>query len=91
MTIKEKIELIEKGLVWSVCNDVFWLDGSSLPGCLLDKKLIDNQEFEKLIKLKTNFYDYSYKNQNLNSDSILLINIAYNLIKNETQERTTKR
>jgi hypothetical protein len=85
MTIKEKIKYIENypSLGWSVRGDYYWYGDSGLPGCLKRNNFITQEQYQKLIKFNTNFSDYYWKNKELNSQSVLLINLVYKILKNK--------
>lgn len=93
MSIEDKIKEIEKftglGFDDSSCS----LDFScGSVGYLLKNKIINQSIYDKLISInKTNFYYYFYEKHKLNSQSLLKINLIYNIIKNHLKTSQIKK
>lgn len=87
MSIQEKIDLInsklkELGSAWSVDRDCVDYSAAALPGFLLKKELISESIKSKISSIgsKTNFYNNKYRNEKLNNNSILYVNLLYNIL-----------
>lgn len=89
MSIEEKIKEIEKftglGFDYSICR-LGYSCGSV--GYLFKNKIINQSTYDKLISIKnTNFYLHFQEKHKLNSQSILKVNLIYNIIKNHLKNK----
>ena len=84
MTIKDKIKYIEKAGLGFRRSCYYGDCSGDLVACynMLEKKLITENEFNKLKLLtqKTNFWRNYHYSDELNSQSILFINLVYNIL-----------
>jgi hypothetical protein len=90
MTTEKKIKYIDSklpGLGFDRSHYYYDDSTGAVASRLLDRKIIDKHTYEKLklIGKKTNFWNNHYRSESLNSQSILWINLVYNILsKNES-------
>lgn len=90
MSIQEKIKIIENaGLSFGFSDCHRDSSFGSISSNLLKRGLINSEMVNKIISIgkTTNFWDYYIYDKPLNSQSILFINLVYNIIdKHEKQK-----
>lgn len=87
MTIQDKIKYIENkaGLGFGGSDYDGDFSSESVTKWLLKKDFINQNKYNKLITLtnSTNFLKNYYYKEPLNSESILFVNLVYNIIKDK--------
>lgn len=91
MTIENKISYIANypSLDWSMGWGFQQYSADDILSIRLKQKgFINKNLFTKFSKLNVNFYNHLWRDENLNSDSILLINLVYKILKAHENKST---